>query len=521
MQNGITEPFDINDMDSIKEFIQSIDFFTFTIKNLKTSGIEDTDSISCLLWEIKIFYDFLSYTGVQVSLQIEPGFCEGQSQWQEVDSYIFIHAIVIILSVISLYLGINSVYKMWKNYKMYQQIYIHKQKELRNEKFNKKYTKFQTLQKQGTLSQNAKFEDFLESDSSDSDEEKVEKDEFKIESDSEQIERIFQYDKTFKQLSTSDKMIFFNLWIIIGILGALIQIIGSLQIIVDLTTPYEFEAVQQNVVGIGAGIVWIIMLYYLSFNPNILGFINALEISGSKIFWFTLGVMPFFIAFLFLFESIFWQFKWFDGTHNTIIALFALMNGDSVNVIFSGTSSYGVIGTFFLLVYIILFFTSVQNVFIIIIMEGYDKMVAKQKEKIQEIKQSQQQKKVLINDELNTQDMQLIQNLTQQGQILEKSDGSKEFINQKIQLNQKLLNDQLKFIEEQFDIYINDDTFTFDYDAKSSLKLLAAEQHHEILQSIKLQVKKKIDHFKQLTINLNQSRQQVSKKKKDDQTQLK
>lgn len=51
-------------------------------------------------------------------------------------------------------------------------------------------------------------------------------------------------------------------------------------------TPHEFNDDSSiNLVGIGAAISWIVMIYYLKFNKNVLGFLNALQTSGKNLFW--------------------------------------------------------------------------------------------------------------------------------------------------------------------------------------------------------------------------------------------
>ena len=55
-----------------------------------------------------------------------------------------------------------------------------------------------------------------------------------------------------------------------------------------------------------------------------------------------------------------------------MISLFALANGDSMNDIIVDVSLVGYFGQIFLFVYVLLFFTAVQNVMIFIVIEGYE-----------------------------------------------------------------------------------------------------------------------------------------------------
>lgn len=58
-----------------------------------------------------------------------------------------------------------------------------------------------------------------------------------------------------------------------------------------------------------------------------------------------------------------------------MITLFSLLNGDIVNDTFLETWAEGIIGQIYLIIFMILFYTAVQNVFVTIIMEGYEESI--------------------------------------------------------------------------------------------------------------------------------------------------
>eukprot|EP01017_Pseudomicrothorax_dubius_P034456 TRINITY_DN4725_c0_g1_i2.p1 TRINITY_DN4725_c0_g1~~TRINITY_DN4725_c0_g1_i2.p1 ORF type:complete len:279 (-),score=91.46 TRINITY_DN4725_c0_g1_i2:55-831(-) len=94
--------------------------------------------------------------------------------------------------------------------------------------------------------------------------------------------------------------------------------------------------------------------------------------SGGAILKFLLGFIPFIMAYALLGLVLFWKYEKFDSVSNSLVTLFALSNGDAVYETFDDVSSEGSFGKMFLITYILLFFTSFQNVFILIIMEGYE-----------------------------------------------------------------------------------------------------------------------------------------------------
>ena len=84
-------------------------------------------------------------------------------------------------------------------------------------------------------------------------------------------------------------------------------------------------------IGFGSLFAWIIILKYLSYNPNMNLMTKTLAKSWTNILMFLLGVLPFFFGFIFLGQCIFWKYSKFENTSSTAITLFSLTNGDIVN----------------------------------------------------------------------------------------------------------------------------------------------------------------------------------------------
>lgn len=122
-------------------------------------------------------------------------------------------------------------------------------------------------------------------------------------------------------------------------------------------------------------LAWITMLKYLQYNNNLNLMTATLSKSWGNLLMFLLGVMPFFLGFVFLGQSIFWKYSKFESTSSSAITLFSLLNGDIVNDTFLETWAEGLVGQIYLIIFMILFYTAVQNVFVTIIMEGYEESI--------------------------------------------------------------------------------------------------------------------------------------------------
>jgi hypothetical protein len=102
---------------------------------------------------------------------------------------------------------------------------------------------------------------------------------------------------------------------------------------------------------------------------------STLSKAWGNLLMFMIGVMPFFFGFVFLGQCIFWKYSKFEDTSSSVITLFSLLNGDIVNDTFLETWAEGLPGQLYLIIFMILFYTAVQNVFVTIIMEGYEESI--------------------------------------------------------------------------------------------------------------------------------------------------
>lgn len=159
--------------------------------------------------------------------------------------------------------------------------------------------------------------------------------------------------------------------------GNFFQIFGALVALLELIIDERLAIFEHKelLIGLGVMLAWVTILKYLEYSPNLNLMSATLSKSWSNLLVFLLGVMPFFLGFVFLGQTIFWKYNKFEDTSSSVITLFSLLNGDIVNDTFLETWAEGLPGQIYLILFMILFYTAVQNVFVTIIMEGYEESI--------------------------------------------------------------------------------------------------------------------------------------------------
>jgi Polycystin cation channel len=121
---------------------------------------------------------------------------------------------------------------------------------------------------------------------------------------------------------------------------------------------------------------WLVLLNLFKYSESFNLMNMVLFRASNSVFYFIVGCMPLFLGFVFLVQVVFISVNRFFGMKMASLSLFAMMLGDSVRDFFTATQRQGVIGHLVLMVYMIIFFTAVQNIFIAIVMESYDQVQA-------------------------------------------------------------------------------------------------------------------------------------------------
>lgn len=156
--------------------------------------------------------------------------------------------------------------------------------------------------------------------------------------------------------------------------GNVFQILGSIIAVYQNFTPEDSNTIitiKESCVGIGCMCCWFNLIKYLTYNKSFKSTTNILGVSTLEFIRFLIGIIPLYLAFVFLGRCLFWKYEKFESTTHAIIALFSMMTGDIIDETYTDTTAEGILSSVYLTIWIILFMSAVHNVFISIISEGF------------------------------------------------------------------------------------------------------------------------------------------------------
>ena len=169
-------------------------------------------------------------------------------------------------------------------------------------------------------------------------------------------------------------MKFFDLFFYVMMIGNVFQIFGSIVAIYQnlvQTNTNILLGIRQACIGFGAMCTWFCLIKYFSENKQFKATTNLLAESTIGVFKFVIGILPLYIAFVFLGRCLFWKSEKFESTQHAFVALFAIVGGDILDETYTDIAAEGFLSVVFLTVWIVLFMSSVHNVFISIISNGF------------------------------------------------------------------------------------------------------------------------------------------------------
>jgi hypothetical protein len=109
-------------------------------------------------------------------------------------------------------------------------------------------------------------------------------------------------------------------------------------------------------VGFGCFLAYINIGRYLKFYPDYSTIFETISRALPNVLRYLLGVVPIFLGFLFFGLCMFWRSERFSNTSNSMISLFAILNGDSVMDSFRDLSSFSfLMGQVYIYLFSILF----------------------------------------------------------------------------------------------------------------------------------------------------------------------
>lgn len=370
-------PFEYAD-NLLKEFLNDVQDFKINYTLISKYPYIYEDNFECNIWNIYQIYSFQSRGHFVMSLDIHSEACRDNyyfsnqstfrviSWWENfTNKLLYVHVIVIILSIISMCLISKSMYTLIKLYMEARKKFEKKKEEqhkinselIREKKNNISMNESSITNTSGSSSDssvyfNPLFESFT--------------------SDEEQYPNPNQnnYEKKLKNKVSPKKHFqyvqFWSTWII---LGNILQLCGSC-----LALNYSNDVSTYIAILIGSGCFFACLSTgkYLQFQPVYSTIYEALRLSFPVVTRYLIGVFPIYLGFLFLGVCLFWRSERFESTYRSSYTLFSLLNGDAVFDSFTDLSSISpILGSIFCYSFCIVFITIVLNIFISIIEEAY------------------------------------------------------------------------------------------------------------------------------------------------------
>ena len=365
VSEGISNPFYLNDTDSLKSFTQQIKSFTFNANNLKLKKENIDELHSC--WKLLLNYEMASFSHIMVSLSTLQRGCDededddgggktaslfmfASNDLKKTKDVIYskpekspMGNILIFLNFIIFFLAFCSMILNWRY--IYEMMNLYMDTRIRSKRKDIKRMADEDDDDPSYLVQLVSG--------------KGEKN----------LEKLLESQKPWDQLTFREKLLFFDMWFIFCIMGNFIQIWASiLSITADFgVESYKTKSVMDLLVGFSCWFAWLNLLRYLEYNKNIHLLTTVMRNSGPQILRFMIGFLPIFFAYVFLGVCLFWRYTKFESVNEAIITLFSLIMGDLVFATFYDVIGVGIVGELYLFSFIVLFIVCVHNIFVSII----------------------------------------------------------------------------------------------------------------------------------------------------------
>ncbi|KAM3144945.1 hypothetical protein pb186bvf_002950 [Paramecium bursaria] len=335
---NITEPFDINDAQSIKEFWMNAFAMTMKIENLQVYY-----GSKKMCWDVIIKYRLTDYGYIEARIDSSGGVCAFQTDDDDipmVGNEIFqdaelgwdaalLQILIIVLSLTQMTLGFKYIFEVIQLYTT--QIYQRQRKQRLIRLFRDK--KLDTLK------------------------------------------MIFHDQRPWDQLRFSEKLLFFDSFLPLTIIGNIFQLIASCVILIEgFFRVDELSDYDEVLGGFGCFFAWIALLKFLDYSDELHMTASVLEKSIIPLLMATLNFVPVFFGYTFLGMCIFSQTELFSSLSNSTTVLIALIYGDSISdVIRKSAKGVNIITSMlFTCSYILIFIFTVNNIMIALIKEQQD-----------------------------------------------------------------------------------------------------------------------------------------------------
>jgi hypothetical protein len=179
------------------------------------------------------------------------------------------------------------------------------------------------------------------------------------------------------KLTFADKAKLFSYWAVVNILACVMIFVGSIFMLVN-TKEIHHEG--ELILGMGTLLIYVTAIKYYESTPGYNIVLTTLQRSSKIVYMAVVGMLPVFIGFGLLGMCLFWRSRRFIGFSSSMFCLFALMNGDAMFDTFYDLSNIDfILSQIYLYLFVSLSILVIQNVFIVIIEDGY--MISKLRNK--------------------------------------------------------------------------------------------------------------------------------------------
>jgi len=178
---------------------------------------------------------------------------------------------------------------------------------------------------------------------------------------------------TISKFSTRDKLLFFNLWNLLTLCAAFLNITGALLCLMNNQrySPSKFH--KKLFCGMGCALLWTNSISFLAHKPSYYTVVLTLRRALPRVARFLVGVIPIFLGYA-LFGLLYFgdHSERFGSFGVSLFTLFAVLNGDVIRETFTDlVSIYPMLSQVYLYSFICLFTFVVLNVFIAIVEESF------------------------------------------------------------------------------------------------------------------------------------------------------
>lgn len=162
-------------------------------------------------------------------------------------------------------------------------------------------------------------------------------------------------DASWDQLKLADKLKLINMFSPLALIGNIFQLLGTSLYFIQNEGELDIAEIY---IGFGCFCAWATLPRYLMYSQRYSLILRTIKFAVPILTKALIGILPFFIAFALLGQSLFWEieFRWGSFSY-ALFALFSLMNGDNVVPIHSqimSTNRRYLLGNLFLYTYILL-----------------------------------------------------------------------------------------------------------------------------------------------------------------------